>query len=106
MIKRISLLIVAALVATTMVVVAATPLFALPQCPEGTTAQKGPKGTFTCVENEPQKNTKKTEQQTETFKGSPNANKSQGEQETSCTMQTGSGTKTKEGPCPGGQEPA
>jgi len=105
-IKRISLLMVTALVAAMMLVATAVPAFAAPQCPGGTTAQKGPKGTFTCVENEPQKNPKKTEQQTETFKGSPNANKSQGEQETSCTMQTGQGPKTKEGPCPGGQEPA
>jgi hypothetical protein len=80
--------------------------FAAPTCPNGEPATFGDQGTKTCSETETQKNPKKTETQTETFKGAPPADKSEGVVETSCTQETGQGTKTKEGPCPGGQEPA
>ena len=106
MIKRIGLLMVAAILAATMMVATAPLAFAAPQCPGGGTAVKGEEpGTFVCPEAEEQKNPKKTEIQEETFKGAPPADKSQGEEETQCVMETGGGTKVKEGPCPGGQEP-
>jgi hypothetical protein len=106
-IKRSSLLVTAALLVATMAMAGlAGPAFAAPTCPNGEPATFGPKGTKICAEEEEQKNPKKTEIQQETFKGAPPADKSEGVQETSCVMETGQGEKVKEGPCPGGQEPA
>ena len=102
MIKRIGLLIVAALIAAMMMVATAAPAFAAPRCPDGETqATKGPQGTFVCQEEETQKNPKKTEIQQETFKGAPQEQKDPTVSEEQCRQ----GDKVKEGPCPPGQEP-
>src|SRR5829696_1453217 len=100
-IKRITLLITAALLVATMAVATAGTASAAPKCPNGTTSEPtGEPGQFECVTVEQsKKNPKFAQEETITSTGAPNANKEGKLQETTedCAESNPGNS------CPGGQ---